>query len=243
MTYDDAFYDGQAADSQRSASRVLTLVRGWLDFNSIVDVGCGVGTWLCAAARLGVRELSLTGLDGNYVNRKKLLVPDECFLPTDLASPFALDRGFDLALSLEVAEHLPLTRAASLVNDICALSSTVLFGAAIPGQGGTGHVNEQWPDFWAGLFSKAGMLQLDVVRPAVWDDQDIKWWYRQNTFLYSRDTALCERLSDVPSFGGKRLVHPEAWSGVLSRPLELTGRQALSIAGKAALRRILQRTG
>ena len=55
-----------------------------------------------------------------------------------------------------------------------------------------GHVNEQWPSYWASFFDKNGMKQLDVVRPAIWTEEGIEWWYRQNTMIYSRSPAVFE---------------------------------------------------
>ena len=63
----------------------------------------------------------------------------------DLAQPLQIDRRFDLALSLEVAEHLPPECGSEFVQTLTDLSSVILFSAAIPFQGGTDHLNEQWP--------------------------------------------------------------------------------------------------
>ncbi|MDW8444469.1 MAG: hypothetical protein RML45_09315 [Acetobacteraceae bacterium] len=101
--------------------------------------------------------------------------------------PIDLDRRFDLALSLEVAEHLPPERAAGFVADLVRLAPAVLFSAAIPLQGGTNHVNERWQAFWAGLFASHGYRAFDVIRPRVWDDPRVEPWYRQNTVLFLAD--------------------------------------------------------
>ena len=135
--------------------------------DSVIDVGRGVGTWLDVARELGVKEC--LGVDGAYVEREALLIPDEAFLPLDLAGPGLPDAvaavrpgRFDLVMCLEVAEHLPGARAASLVEELCRLGDVILFSAAIPFQGGTGHVNEQWPEFWALHFRSHGYACFDL---------------------------------------------------------------------------------
>ena len=71
---------------------------------SVLDVGCGAGAWLTVWKSLGAETL---GLDGNYVRPEQLLISPGEFSAVDLSASFSLDRRFDLAQSLEVAEHLP----------------------------------------------------------------------------------------------------------------------------------------
>lgn len=157
--------------------------------SSLVDIGCGEGYWLAEAANLGVREIR--GLDGDYVRRDHLAIPLDCFIPTDLSKPFTLEKRFDLAMSLEVAEHLDASVAESFVSSLTKLAPAILFSAAIPGQGGTDHRNEQWPSYWSQLFSKHDFVCVDLLRPNIWQDQRIEVWYRQNVLLFvSKDHSL-----------------------------------------------------
>jgi hypothetical protein len=70
------------------------------------------------------------GYDGPHVT--PLCIPKDRFAAVDLRQPLPADRKFDLAISGEVAEHLPAT----LVGTLTSVSDVVLFSAAIPGQGG-----------------------------------------------------------------------------------------------------------
>jgi 2-polyprenyl-3-methyl-5-hydroxy-6-metoxy-1,4-benzoquinol methylase len=65
-----------------------------------------------------------------------------------LIQPLDLEKEFDLVVSLEVAEHLPASAADQFVNTLVKHGKKILFSAAIPGQGGQDHLNEQWPDYW-----------------------------------------------------------------------------------------------
>ena len=194
LPYDTSFFDFIDDTSLSSARAIVPLVREIVPCRSIVDVGCGRGAWLRIFQEHGVERI--LGLDGSYVDRTKLLIPQESFRQTDLAKPFQIEGSFDLAVCLEVAEHLPRSRSADFVKELCRAAPAVLFSAAIPGQGGTDHVNEQWPEFWSELFSANAFVRLDPIRPAVLTDSRVTFWYKQNTYLYvredlvSRDTRL-----------------------------------------------------
>jgi SAM-dependent methyltransferase len=190
--YTPEFMSGIAAGSRRSASLVLPHVFELCRPASVIDVGCGPGAWLAECASLGVRRV--VGVDGDYVDRRGLLFPAERFVAADLPTVTAgelsarLPAGegrFDLAISVEVAEHLPAAAATGFVGLLCGLSPLVLFSAAIPVQGGTNHVNERFPSYWASLFRERGYLVIDTIRQRVWNDERVEWWYRQNVMLFA----------------------------------------------------------
>jgi len=189
--YDAAFYADQADGSLRSARAVVPHVLELVRPVSVLDVGCGLGTWLAAFAEAGIADF--LGMDGDYVDRGKLKIPIERFKPTDLTNPPHPDRTFDLAMCLEVGEHLPERASPKLVELLTTAAPIVLFSAAIPGQGGTNHINEQWPAFWESLFAARGFVRLDAIRPKIWRDNRVVWWYQQNAFLYVRESILAER--------------------------------------------------
>ena len=208
--YTREFYESQQDGSLRSARRVLPLVFDLIRPRSVVDVGCGVGTWLRAAQELGAE--SVLGLDGAYVDRNALMVSPEDFLAHDLSRPIELERTFDMAICLEVAEHLTLEVAPTLVHSLVKLAPVVLFSAAIPGQGGTNHVNEQWQEYWRGIFAAHGYRFCDPLRLAIWNNSDVEWWYAQNTFLVASDSFVGGSSDLVVSSSIPRLIHPELWA-------------------------------
>jgi len=198
-----------------SAAIVARRVLEIMPVRSVVDVGSGVGLWLKAFAESGVeREL---GIDGDYTDRDRLEIDRACFVGHDLNQPLAgLQLGrFDLAMSLEVGEHLLPSRADSLVDDLCALSDLVMYGAAIERQGGDYHVNEQWQSYWVQKFVGRGYLAYDVLRPAIWSEPEVYYWYKQNTILYvkrgSAAHAHFEKRFHAPSTAMFDIVHPELY--------------------------------
>jgi len=190
--YSQQFYDMIAEGSLSSANVIVPIVTRYLLTRSVCDVGCGTGVWLRVFKEHGTKHI--VGLDGDYVDTAKLLIPRECFRPTDLTQPLPQGERFDLVISLEVAEHLPESCAQQFVRDLTQLSDCVLFSAAIPRQGGTGHVNEQWQSYWARLFDAEGFAVFDLIRPRVWYSSDVSPWYTQNTLVYTKDPDVQRRL-------------------------------------------------
>jgi hypothetical protein len=211
-SYSDAFFVGQKDLSYQSARQVIPIIRQFVPVGSVCDVGCGVGTWLRAFREAGVQDI--LGLDGHYVDKNLLEIPSSVFHEADLRQPLRLDRSFDLAMSIEVAEHLPESRSFSFVEDLTRLAPVVLFSAAIPRQGGTAHINEQWQSYWAALFARCGFATCDVLRPIIWDNADIARWYRQNILLFCRRDFLPEvpRLKSGPDNTlPLSIVHPQQY--------------------------------
>jgi SAM-dependent methyltransferase len=192
--YTQDFYDEQQNGSLVSAKRVLPLVKSLFNPSSVIDVGCGVGYWLKVWKEdLGVSDI--LGIEGPYVSPDMLKIPRETVQFQDLKNAFHLNRKFDLAMSLEVAEHLPKEHAEEFIESLTIASDIILFSAAIVGQEGTYHINEQMPEYWAKIFAQYSYVPVDYIRPKIWTDERIEWWYRQNIIIYVRR----ERLKDFPA--------------------------------------------
>jgi SAM-dependent methyltransferase len=203
--YNAKFYR-QLEATRHSAGEILPIVIELLKPSSMVDFGCGAGQWLAAALELGIADI--LGIEGEWISAADLAIPREKLLIHDLTSPLDLGRRFDLALSLEVAEHLPPSQARIFVKGLTDAADRVLFSAAIPFQGGRNHQNEQWPQYWAGLFSDFGYGCYDVIRPRVWENTRIVWYYAQNCLLFARPDSVGGLGSSTLPLA---LVHPAAW--------------------------------
>ena len=181
--YTAAFYQNYLEESRGSARGLLPHVVGMFAPSSVVDVGCGVGTWLSVFRELGIS--STMGIDGAYVDTSQLLIPRDMFRSHDLSKALRLDERFDIAVSLEVAEHIPSENAQTFVDTLTGLAPLVLFSAAIPFQGGDNHVNEQWPEYWIARFAQRNYAAYDCIRPLVWDNPSVAYYYAQNAFYMS----------------------------------------------------------
>jgi SAM-dependent methyltransferase len=198
--YDELFFDSFDDIAQSSAQATVPLVLERVPARSVIDVGCGRGYWLREFKRCGVEHIF--GVDGGKIEPDRLVISPDEFASVDLSrvvhgEPLNVSdhERFDLASCMEVAEHLPPAAAASFVRALAELAPALLFSAAIPRQGGTGHINEQWPSYWARLFAEHGFVPIDGLRQRIWGDPGVGVWYRQNLLMYIRQ----DRLGDYPA--------------------------------------------
>ena len=98
-----------------------------------------------------------------------------------------MERRFDVAICLEVAEHLPAQAAELLVKSLTMHADKIIFSAACPGQEGQGHINCQWPSYWQALFNKYQFRCDDSLRWRIWEEDAVEPWYRQNLFMATKD--------------------------------------------------------
>ncbi len=220
MEYNRQFFETRQDLARQSAERATAWLMELLAPRSVIDVGCGTAGWLGAFRRRGVLEI--LGLDGDWVPRDQLEIPANEFQVVDLHSSLEIALRFDLAICLEVAEHIPAPAGDALVRTLSAAAPVVLFSAAIPHQGGTGHINEQWPDYWIERFERSGMKPIDCFRPQFWNDEQMAWWYAQNAIFFvdpdaSRYMAKLRAQEAKGSMGGHPLVHPRMLEGMAAK--------------------------
>lgn len=217
--YPDEWHKIFGDKTGESARRILPSLIAGFAVNSTVEVGCGNAHWSKVAIDVGVAEYRV--VDGPWNDRDHLLVDSAKFVEADLSLPLNLPTRYDMAICLEVAEHVGRESAGILVKSLTEAADIIVFGAAIPFQGGYGHINEQWPSWWRALFEEQGFRAYDIVRPRHWADQAIHYWYRQNTFVYvnerNQDAVAVAKELDTP--GSLLLfdaVHPEKFEEVAS---------------------------
>lgn len=207
MTKDKLIYvHSHENHNTRAAERVVPYIMRLFPVTSVLDVGCGWGTWMTVFLDNGVTDV--WGIDGDYIDKSRLKVSEDRFHTHDLRQPFNLRRKFDLVISLEVAEHLPKEYAETFVSSLCDHADRIIFSAAIPGQGGQNHVNEQWADYWGEIFYQRGYRRFDVIRPAIWNLEDVDVWYRQNIFLYAREDSTTAGFENIVQVAE---IHPALW--------------------------------
>lgn len=192
--YPEADYNGQ------SASEVVPLIIAEFNPGSVLDLGCGQGEWLACISKYG--NVDIFGVDG--FTPPRLVIPSSQFLHAPLDEKIDLHREYDLCLCLEVAEHINANTVDILFDNMTRHSKIIVFSAAIPGQGGDNHINEQPPSYWKKHFNQRGYHTWDIFRAKIWNNENIQWWYRQNIFVAS-SADLYPTLSEDILF----LVHPE----------------------------------
>ena len=221
--YNTLFYDKIADGSRRSASCVVPVVISLMPgIRSIVDLGCGNGTWLAEFRRAGIPNIY--GLDHGAGVGARLVIKPEFYRSVDLATPTEVDKR-DLCMSIEVAEHIPEDASDIFVDNLTRASQRILFSAAAPGQLGHDHVNEQPPGYWIEKFLRRGFKCFDVIRPIIWEDKRVCWWYRQNIMLFIHNSRQSDVASfaGLPNFNGAHLVHPDCFSKLRKERVRAAG--------------------
>jgi SAM-dependent methyltransferase len=211
--YPPEFFDYIEAGSRRSANLVVPVLLNKLLPRSVLDVGCGRGNWLAEWHANGVKECH--GIDGSYVEKKHLHFEAINFHPHELSKPVDLKRKFDLVQSLEVAEHLPKSASETFVDTLTRHGDIILFSAAVKGQGGEDHINEQPISFWKTLFEDRGYVAFDCLRYEIYSDLQIEPWYRYNPIIYIKDSAIITLSEEMLSTRVKAGVDVKDYSSLL----------------------------
>ena len=213
MAYDVTFFDYVDQGAIRSAEVVVSELFPVLRPTSLLDVGCGRGGWVRTWKRDGCADVC--GIDGPHVDQASLYIEATEFVVADLTSKFDLGRRFDLIQCLEVAEHLPASSAAGLIDSIARHGDIVLFSAAVPGQGGTYHINERPIEYWREMFAARGYAAFDYLRPKISQDHRIEPWYRFNSIIYANPAGqarLPNTVLQTTAAAQERLPEFAPWS-------------------------------
>lgn len=178
---------------------------------SILDVGCGVGGWSLAYKERGISNITM--LDHPSNKKEHLLFQENNFHTIDFETAIPPVYPAELVICLEVLEHIHAHRCDAVIEYLTKCADTILFSAAIPGQHGYKHVNENYPPYWKAAFEKYGFTQYDIVRPLILFNQEIEYFIRQNIFLYVK---------------GQGLLHSKEHKEFLPDDFELINRKVLN---------------
>lgn len=189
--YDQHYYASDVEEGSRSSAAVMARsILGWAHAKTLIDVGCGTGALLEAFRNLGcdVRGLEYSEAGLEYCRRRRLSV--QKFNIEKDAVDVAGRR--DVAVSFEVAEHLPLRSAGRFVELLCGLSPRIVMSAATPGQGGRGHINEQRHAYWIEKFETRGhRFNAEISRRFAdeWKAAGVSHWYSDNVMVFAQENA------------------------------------------------------
>ena len=189
--YDREFYEESVETAAvQSAPRIADTIVDEFRPTTVIDVGCGTGALLASLRDRGCRVHGLEYAEAalEFCRRRGLDVRKFDLERDDLDD----ERVYDVAISMEVAEHLAEEAAGRYTDLLTRLSPIVVFTAAPPGQGGTDHVNEQPASYWTAGFRARGFQHADE-ESRQWRDLwrnagDVERWYYENLMIFRRQT-------------------------------------------------------
>lgn len=205
--YPTKYYDS------KSAEMIVPILLQMFSPQNVLDVGCGIGSFVYNFKRCGLNDV--LGIDGEHITPELFQGDFLNFKSFDLRKPINLKRKFDLVLSLEVAEHIDQGYSDQFVANLIKHGDVIVFSAAIPGQGGNNHLNEQWQSYWSHKFKGFGYGCFDEVRPKIWGEREIKFWYRQNMLVYIKDNSPLAKVYQRATI--LDVVHPENYLSAVSQ--------------------------
>ncbi len=198
-----------------SPNNIVPVIIELIEPKSVIDIGCGLGTFLRVFKENGVQKV--LGIDGPWVKKELLFqnIDENEFIETEIEKPLEVENKFDLLVCLEVAEHLSPQRGETIVSDLCKLSDVILFSAAIPFQGGDHHYNEQWISYWENKFKKEGYIKRDILKPIFWANEDVFWWYKQNMVIFTKPEFKFKSNMKLVENTLTNIIHPELFLTVV----------------------------
>jgi cyclopropane fatty-acyl-phospholipid synthase-like methyltransferase len=128
---------------------------------NVIDVGCAIGDFVKWFEN---HQVESVGIEGSHGARKYAMT--DKILYFDIRIPLINEEfrfNFDLAMSIEVAEHIEPQYADVYVKNLTMMSENLLLTIAGPGQKGHSHVNLQPMTYWDGLFAKFNYYRHAVI--------------------------------------------------------------------------------
>lgn len=181
--YSKDYYSIHDENSYKSATVILNQLSNYISPSSIIDWGCGSGTW-CKAA-IEIWNVSIIGIDQHDFDGYQMYISQSNYRKEDIRKEIWVNK-VELAICVEVIEHIDEYYEDAVIDNICSCSDTILFSGALPFQGGTGHINEKPYSYWVKKFRERGYNLDDRIRRDIWDNSDVEIWYRNNIMLLKK---------------------------------------------------------
>lgn len=214
--YTNEYYQKHESGSVYSSKVILEYIDSLLPITSVVDFGCGIGTWLKTAKEIW--KCDILGIDQHDYSAYDMCIPCSQYMQFDLRKELELSRRYDLAISVEVGEHIEPKYQSIYLDNLIKHSDIILFSAALPLQGGTGHINEKPCSHWVDLFKSRGYQTIDCIRPFIWNNPAVEVWYRNNTILFASSNAYDRILSVLhPLPPPIDIIHPDMLRRIIER--------------------------
>jgi 2-polyprenyl-3-methyl-5-hydroxy-6-metoxy-1,4-benzoquinol methylase len=148
---------------------------------TVLDIGCGPGTY--------VRALRAAGVEATGIDTDTRVLGQQHLQQQSL---FELQQQAHLVICLEVAEHIEPSKAHDVVSSVVQAAEAggwLIWSAAHPGQGGVGHINCQSKDYWAQLITASGLQRDAETEQQMLAHIEAGYhmgWFLQNAMVFRR---------------------------------------------------------
>jgi len=191
--YDKDFFLSNQEEGLKIYEWFVPLLHNIFKFQSIVDFGCATGSSLFYALKQGVSDV--LGIEGSPEAFSNLLIDKKYIIQHDLREPLKVDRKYDIALSIEVAEHINKKYTDIYLESMCNSSDLIIFTGATPNQGGKCHINEQSHEWWIqkfrehsfGLDEKMTGLLKRKIKENIKAGKFTAFWLVPNIMVFRRE--------------------------------------------------------
>jgi SAM-dependent methyltransferase len=188
--YDPKYYERHFNEYREWEIRLAKFFSDRYKINSVIDIGCGVGSYLEGHVRSGVTKVR--GLEYNYKSAvgyfPDILKPHISY--ADATKPLDINDKFDCAWSVEVAEHIMPSGTEQFIDNLTSLTENyILLTAAPPGQSGTGHIKLREKQFWIDAIKAKGFDYLEdevKVLQEEWKKLGAEWYITKNVMLFKK---------------------------------------------------------
>jgi hypothetical protein len=165
----------------------------------IIDFGCGTGALAKAFACLGVQVQAIDGYsEPDFSTHDNIRFTKLDLNDIDAVHEFLkqFDAKFDLAISIEVAEHLNPAVSSSFIEWMTSVADVIVFSAAVPSQDGDGHINCRSRSDWYQFIKKYDFTIADTLRQHFISNPNLGLWHKFNVVDYvQKDTAFAKRIN------------------------------------------------
>lgn len=146
------------------------------------DLGCGAGEYCRAFKEHGWPAVH--GYEGTP-EIAEIAVHDNIQV-LDLAKRRWVGINYDFVLCLEVGEHIPPEHEGTFIENVVEFThQDLVLSWAVPGQGGTAHVNERSNEYVIGRFTKYGLVYDDLLSQGLRNAATLKW-FKKTVMVFRR---------------------------------------------------------
>jgi len=189
--YNKRFYEKSIrVDRMPSYITIAEYLNNTYGPKSVIDYGCGCGWILYYLKKAGVERIcgiepSLAAMEVQTDSMiKEAVFQKYLHVPLEMPSIY-----FDMALCVEVAEHINEVFSNVFISNITSRTNFLVFSVATPGQGGVGHVNEHPWNYWFKNFQVVGFVEREKETVAIQQHlkkNRAKSWYSNNIRILRR---------------------------------------------------------